>query len=305
MLAWLRAGPLTEDGAILSWTNATHPGYAYPEAAGLWLGLFAEEGTPGDAEHRVADALIKGMAPDGSVGRRGFAYPFDTAVALRGLLAFERAGGRISDFGALERMFGYIATSVAARSAVHPEIAEDRWSTRYNPHLLKLVIVCSEWHSRTGDARCRDVSAQLQRELQPKALEWLEGSTPRYSHSVCYATEAMIHLAKADQPGSREGAERAAEWLARIQDPSGGIPAWSQPGLEARLASDATAQAVGIWAAVDADGHAARIFRALSHLARVQDESGGIRYSERGADVNTWCTIFALDALRAVAKNRS
>lgn len=304
MLTWLRRAPVTDEGLILSWTNPSKAGYAYPEAAGLWLGLFSAEGAPGEIEHRVARALTRGVSADGSVGRRGIEYPFDTAVALRGLLAFERAGGRVEDPAVLDRMFGYLARSIAERRATVPEVPEDRWSTRYNPHLLKLVIVISDWSTRTSDPRCRDLTAQLHSELAPKALEWFrgpQGVAPRYSHAVCYATEAMVHLARAGVPGARDSAATAAEWLTAVQHESGGIPAFSGPGPEERLASDATAQAIGVWTAVDAARYAPNVTRALQHLARVQHDSGGIRYSETSNDVNTWCTIFAVDALNAVA----
>lgn len=305
MMAWLRSAPVTEEGLVLSWTNPVKAGYAYPEAAGLWLGRLSAEGTPpGELEHHVAQALLRGVSADGSVGRRGIEYPFDTAVALRGLLAFERAGARIADTATLDRMFDYIARSIVERRAVVPEVAEDRWSTRYNPHLLKLVIVVSEWSARTGDPRCPGLRQRLHDELAPKALEWFEGpagKTPRYSHAVCYATEAMLHLARAGTPSAREGALRAGEWLSAVQREGGAIPAWSGPGPEDRLASDATAQAIGIWAALDPERYAGNMKRAFEHLARVQHDSGGIRYSEASDDVNTWCTIFAVDALDAVA----
>jgi hypothetical protein len=233
------------------------------------------------------------------VGRRGFQYPFDTAVALRGLIAHERAGGRVEEPEALARMFGFIADSMAARRAVIPEVAEERWSTRFSPHLMKLVIVCSEWKARTGDARADAVFAALHRELLPRAIDWLDGAEPRYSHSVCYATEAMLHLAQSGVPGSAEGAAQAARWLSGIQTSEGGIPAWSLPGPETRLASDATAQAICIWDAVDRERYAGEIENAFSHLARMQHATGGIRYSEHRDDVNSWCTIFTMDALRA------
>lgn len=308
LLTWLRRAPVTDEGQVLSWMNPTKAGYPYPEAAGLWLGLFSTEGAPlGELEHRVARALVRGVSADGSVGRRGIEYPFDTAVALRGLLAFERAGGAIEDPAVLYRMFDYLARSIVERRAVLPDVPEDRWSTRYNPHLLKLVIVISDWSVRTSDPRCRDLIAQLHSELAPKALEWFrdpQGAPPRYAHAVCYATEAMLHLAGAGVPGAREGAARAAEWLVAVQHETGGIPAWSGPGPEERLASDATAQAIGIWTAVNATRYAPNVTRAFGHLARVQHDSGGIRYSETSSDVNTWCTIFAVDALNAAASRR-
>lgn len=46
MLDWL-AGPevVRDDGAVVSWHNPAHPGYPYPEAAGLVLSVLALQRT--------------------------------------------------------------------------------------------------------------------------------------------------------------------------------------------------------------------------------------------------------------------
>lgn len=303
MLSWLRQGPILEDGSVLSWVNPARPGYPYPEAAGLVLGLLSERGTPGELESRVARALTRVVSPDGAVGRRGLAYPFDTAVALRGLLAYERAGGSLSDPSVLDRMFGFIERCIATRVAVLPTQPGDRWSTGYNPHLLKLVIVSSEWQKRTSDPRAGLLSARLSETLEEGALCIFESpdGSPRYSHAACYAAEALVHLARGGSGKARAGAERAAAFFAALQGKDdGALPAWSRDGDERRRATDATAQAIGIWTFVDAAHFSENVARALEYLASVQHPSGGLRYAAGSDDVNTWCTVFGLDALKAV-----
>jgi len=54
MVAWLERDPLAPDGSVLSWVNPEHPGYAYPEAAGLLLGLLSDEGRLGPSTDRIA-----------------------------------------------------------------------------------------------------------------------------------------------------------------------------------------------------------------------------------------------------------
>ncbi len=299
MLAWLRRAPVLDDGGVLSWVNAAHPGYPYPEAAGLLLQRLCREASPADREHRIAERLSGDVSPRGGLGRGGFEYPFDTAVALRGLLAFERAGGS-PDPAVLERLFGFVAACIEERRAVVPGAPEPRWSTTWSPHLLKLVIVVTEWKRRTDDPRCEALAARLFDDLAPAALEWLgdpAGGPPRYVHAVCYAAEALVHESARGITGAQEGAARAAAWLAALQGERGALPAWSHPGVEPRLATDATAQAIGIWRAVDAARYAGNVERAWEHLAAVQNDAGGLAYAEGSGDVNTWCTVFALDAM--------
>jgi hypothetical protein len=300
MLSWLRHEPVRPDGEVLSWVNPSKPGYAYPEAAGLWLSLACEEGPPGELEARVARKLAACTSDSGGVGRGGIDYAFDTAVALRGLLAFEGAGGKLDDRSVLPRMFEFVAESVEARRAVLSGPQGERWSNSYAPHLLKLVFVIDAWREASQDRRCESLRSKLAEELVPKAFEWLAepiGETPRYVHAVCYAAEALLELSKDGVEGPRRGVESAASWFSSLQTQTGALPAWSGRGPEIRLASDATAQAVRLWLAIDRDHFAPNVARALEHLSSVQHASGGLLYDPTGDDVNTWCTVFAAQAL--------
>lgn len=96
---WLARAPLGDAGAVLSWVNPAHPGYPYPEIAGLWLRFAARQGAPSSAVDLVRERLRDDGA-SGLVGRAGLSYAFDTAAALGGLVATGAVGA------AERRMFG-------------------------------------------------------------------------------------------------------------------------------------------------------------------------------------------------------
>jgi len=298
MLSWLRRDVVTGDGSVLSWVNPARPGYAYPEAAGLVLHLLSRRDGVSDHEVRIARRLTACVSEAGGVGRAGIDYVFDTAVALRGLLAFERAGGSLPDEPAVERMFEFIVRLSEQGKAVWGGPEGDRWSNGYNPHLLKLVFAVDEWEARTSDPRCAALRARLVDTLLPLALSWLDEASrgvPHYVHALCYAAEALQHLSSRNSDAAR-GLDVALHVFGGLQR-SGALPAWSGQGPEDRLATDATAQAVRLWAATNRTAFAANIQAALAHLASVQHDSGGLTYTTGSDDVNTWCTVFGVQAV--------
>src|SRR6185436_14855278 len=94
----------------------------------------------------------------------------------------------------------------------------------------------------------------------------------------------------------------AAAWLGRVQVEEGGLRAWHDgtSGWGERHA-DVAAQAIRIWAAVDRRAYDAQIREGLRFLATLQSSEGGVRYHPSSDDVNTWCTLFALQATRWAA----
>ncbi len=307
MLAWLASSAVVmPDGGVRSWSNPAHPGYRYPEAAGLWLSLLAGR-APAERRDAVAHALARDAEPAGAVGRDGAAYLFDSAMALAGLLAHEAAGGALPDPALGERLFSSVARDLAARAAVRPagERERERWSGRYGCHHLKLAMVLGRRHARTGDPRCRALAAQLVDDLGPLGeggrFRIHERATVTYLHAACYAIEGLLavdHWWRGALPSVQPAIEACAAWLAGAQADHGGLPAWHDGERgHGDCRSDVAAQAVRIWAAVDRRGFARPIDRALRFLAAAQHASGGLRYHPGSDDVNTWSTIFAAQAI--------
>jgi hypothetical protein len=303
-LDWLQGEAVARsDGAVMSWVNPGHPGYPYPEIAGYLLSYLARHGRQTmDVRNRVADRLLDDMSTRGAVGRAGVEYVFDTAMVLAGVLAHRATGGVLPDRTMPHRLRDYIVATLSERRAFDGSApaAPDHWSVSYGCHLLKCVIALLGYHDDHPDPRTTAVVGQLLDEL----LELHDGERFRsnalthttYTHAHCYAVEGLLVLDGRGQHGLRPWIERSAEWLAKIQQPDGGVPSGHDGSAAIGAAhADCTAQAVRIWACVSAQRYARPIERGLEFLGSLSVD-GGIRYRVGSDDVNTWATIFGAQA---------
>jgi len=310
LAGWLAGGAVVaDDGAILAWSNPAHPGYPYPEAAGLVLGaLSAEPGTLA-LRDRVAARLARDVDARGTLGRAGARYAFDTCVCLAGLLAHERAGGALADPALPDRIGRAACAMLDARAPVEGPTASPagHWSVSYGSHLLKCAVALTALDERAGDARCAPTVGALVGALAPLGrggrFPTHADSAESYLHAALYALEGLACLHARGWPGLSPTLDAGAAWLASVQDGSGGLRAWHD-GARAwgPPRSDATAQAMRFWCWHDASRWAPSVARARAFLAGAQDGSGGLAYEPGSGDVNTWATAFALQALRWEAR---
>lgn len=297
MRRWLASAPVGPDGAVLSWVNERHPGHAYCEAAGLWLSHACDaSGGAATTEDtaRVAEWLASQVGPAGGVGRDGRVYAFDSAVALRGLLAWRRTTGSTLLDGSIRALHGFLARSIEDGVAVRPPTTGfPRWSERFAPHLLKVALALEAFSRAFGD-----LSRPLLDRLAERAGAWPVNGEPVYVHAFCYAIEGRLVLARLGIAKVADRVDEAFDRLATFQRADGGLPAYgtaTPDETEARC--DATAQAVRLWILSGASLHADRIRPALGFLARQQAAAGGLRYSPGCDDLNVWTTIFSAQAV--------
>lgn len=304
MLRWLTSSQVVaEDGRVWSWHNPSHPGYAYPEAGGLWLGLLARErDVDPDALERVA-GWLEDCERGGSVGRDGRHYLFDHAMVLAGRRTWHER--RSTSSRGLRPGLTTLLEDLDAGRATRPEARGSRWSERFGPHLLKLALPLRAWSDDEADARGA-LALLLDRLPVPTSEDRIitgPKGTPTYVHAHCYAAEGLWGLSESPLPSparshARAAATRAVAWLARIQRPDGGLPPWHDGDRGWGPApADVAAQAVRLWCGLDRRRFAAPIDRALAFLARLAAPAGGLRYHEDSEDLNTWATVFAVQAL--------
>jgi hypothetical protein len=293
------------NGAVRSWWNPDHPGYAYPEIAGYLLSLLAFEGLATvPIRDRIARRLVADMSADGGVGRGGTDFVFDSAMALTGLISHEAIGGTIPGPDAVDRLFGYVTRTLLDRRAYTGGDPGDdtHWSRSYGCHLLKTSIALMAYDARMPGVTVDPLLDRLRDDLTPlyDAGRFRTNATSEvsYLHAHCYAIEGLMAMEELD-PRCGELIDGGAAWLAGIQDPTGGIHAWHD-GKKAYgpLRSDATAQAVRIWSCVDRGAFTPAIDRALAFLASMTTPEGGLRYEPGSEDTNTWASIFGLQAIR-------
>ncbi len=331
LMGWLVESSLMASGEVLSWVNPEHPGYLYPEAAGLLLALLAQDIDEGPRMPRdraasqlaVCQRIFEALAADidarGAVGRGGVDYLFDSGIVLHGLLRLHDRLVEGIDDGALrvleaviDRVYNRVLRGVARRRAVSPAPGESpRWSEAWGCHLLKLALPLAAYARIFGDDDGRPAASirRLVGDLIPLAAGGrfvvYGGDDRTYVHACCYAAEGLLAVDPAIDPQARPQAVATATWLATIQRADGSMLAWHD-GERAYgpQRADIVAQSVRLWAAVDRRRFAPSIARGLGHLAGLQSASGGLRYGPESDDVNTWATIFAAQAIAWVEGDR-
>jgi len=308
---WLLGPAVVDgDGQVRSWANPDHPGYRYPEAAGLLLSLHAVDGHPwpqgGDATiERIATTLLHTAEAD-ALGRDGARYLFDEGIALAGLVRYARRGGNVPR-ERIEALQARFVARLRRREVVAPQ-QPARWSTTLGPHMLKLAVTVGAWPDVTPQLRRVLVDLWVDLAAHCDAGRFVtaghpDGGRRTYLHAHCYAVEGALRLGVGDlltaddSRHSRRLAQAGATWLATVQRPGGGFPAWHDGvngwGPEP---ADVAAQAVRLWTLIDRDHYATSIERAQGFLARLTAPSGALRYHGDSRDENTWATIFAVQA---------
>ncbi len=94
---WSRTIWKVPDGHCVSWWNPLHPGYPYPEISGLLLQLLADIDAAPTRRRELAAALLADLDAGQGIRRGEHAYTFDTAMAVRGLLADGHQNERTED----------------------------------------------------------------------------------------------------------------------------------------------------------------------------------------------------------------
>ncbi len=326
LLVWLIESAMTDDGAVLSWVNPEHPGYRYPEAAGLLLALFAQEidgGSPVMGPRalmqrghclRIFASLCDDIDDRGALGRGGVAYLFDSGIVLHAFLRLrdrlhERAddGERARVEAAIDRVYKSVLRAISSRLPTSADPLADpsatpRWSESWGCHLLKLALPLSAYARAYGEPRPVAAIRRLLSDMMPLAdggrFVVHRRSRRTYVHACCYAAEGLLAIDPSIDPKARRSAVTTATWLATIQRTDGSMPAWHD-GIrgEGPYPSDVVAQCVRLWVAIDRRRFATEIARGLTRLAALQSPSGGLRYTDRSQDINTWATIFAAQAV--------
>ncbi len=305
-IEWLQSAHVVRsDGRVMSWVNPERPGYPYPEIAGYLLSFLSWEGSSTvETRDRIASGLAADVSAGGGVGRWGIDYAFDSAMALTGLLRHEHVGGGLPEPALADRLYEFVVRCVAGRSAYTGDSDTDpsHWSVSYGCHLLKLAIALTEYEASRALPSPSDCVRQLVEDLVPLYDEGRfrvnDLSRETYTHAHCYAVEGLLTLDRRGMGEFRPLIEGAADWLARVQFDDGGLPSRHDGRIAIGPAhTDCTAQAVRIWSLVDGQRYSTEIGRAATFLREMEKE-GAFRYRPDCDDMNTWATMFAVQALR-------
>ena len=334
LVPWLVSADLdAPDGHCLSWWNPGQTGFAYPEVSGLLLHLLALAGVAPARRERLRRALLREYDTAGAISRGAQSYTFDTAMALRGVLAHAGAAARAGAAGegapgevpggagdvpgydaAAERAVrGWTSLLIKAAEQGDPAAGsgqpgsptkDTRWSMAFGAHQAKVCGALLDAGRLLGplpgldDAVASSAGAALDVQDDDGRFRIHAASPMTYAHSHCYAVEGLLMLAAAGPGGTPGEVLAGAEWLAAAQQPDGSIRAWHDCGAASGPPrADATAQALRIWVLVDRDRFADAAARARAFLARLRVPPLGLRYEPGSDDVNAAATIFAAQAI--------
>jgi hypothetical protein len=308
-LTWLTEYAVTEDGGVLSWCNNRHPGYVYSEVGGYLLSLLSLEASFRASQSVIAERLIHDLRANGSAGRAGTSYLFDTGMVLRGLLLVRKqACSRNGTHSDLDAAFSFVTTHIRRREAVqgrHPSTFDAaRWSSCFGPHQLKVAQATLAYHEQFDEPRAWDATERL----LENALSYYASGTFRafpgrpdcILHSHCYALEGLLSLRASDlwDRGFNDIVLAGAGWLADVQNSAGGFPEWHDGERSwGRSRADVAAQALRIWLIVAPQRFEKPIARALGFLQSLRAPSGALRFTPQSGDENTWATIFLAQVL--------
>lgn len=325
-LNFLAMSPIVNSqGEVLSWLNTDHPGYVYPEIMGYYLTFGSTYLATGVATdplahfltqrvHQVAQRLQTIVSPVGGIGKSGYLYLFDTAIAVTGLLAYHNQIKGDIDESVVLRMVGFMERAVTQQHAVFKTngdraILSPHWSTVFGSSMVKCAIA----FNRVADWTGQDHYHQLGRDCITSVIAnyCRDGAFPVcpqsdlvYTHAHCYALEGLLdlHTYGAD---TMADLRIGADWLEQWQNRDGSLLNWNRvgnrPGVEGPVNSlkigDATAQALRIWIAVDGDRYQRAIRRGFRFLQRLAATHHGFYYGLGSRDVNAWVTLFTAQAL--------
>ncbi len=317
-----------EQGGIAGWLDRDGtPEFVYPEIAGYYLTILAwlASGSGSSPQHvsvaRVRahrtvawiSKLMSGFGPpptrrylsDGPADWRNDAvFSFDLAMVARGMSAWRST---CPNAKTLDRLGGWLqhissgAPIMVSHEQVGANTLPQRWSTRPGAHHLKAAAAV---------LRVDNAPESLTDNANRTILHWasvlLTGDWPcRELHALCYGIEGLLI---ADTGDSLDQAALAFTRLMQLQSADGTLTEMVDGGV---VRSDVLAQALRIGLLLRGRGYLAgpdwgdrldALADALKGFVRVD---GGVLFARDQTIANTWCAMFAQQALYLYTRRHS
>ena len=324
-------------GGFHSWYDGQGYPYVYPEITGygittlLYLNqlnldkIFTER-----AELAASWLVNQAIHPCGGVRgydwRKGFVYTFDTGMVLFGIAhlynetrkeKYIECARRLGDF-----LLGMQKSDGGFYAYFDPKKQEkvdipDRWSKQAGAYHAKLALGLLKLFEITGDKRYKEGTYKLGEYAltlqQPdgRFVTFKKGGGT-HIHPHCYAAEGLLFAGRyLSEPEFEEAARKATEWSFGNQMENGGVPSVYYLGkrVERLERVDGLAQVLRLGLLTLDDSYRDRLAKLAERLSSFQNQSGdaaqrgGFRYGSDGEGnrpdcVNSWCTMFALQALK-------
>lgn len=310
-----------KDGAVYSWINAQHEGYIYPEIVGYSIKLFSYlysiEKNSKFKELAVssADYISSILSKNGSVSRSGIEYVFDTGICLSGMLSLDKNNLlKENHKKSVDAMAQFIRSSLSKKIPSFrdrkPFIDNSNWSLSYGALFIKTAISLIEYGEYSHNLEYLNFAENLVKEIIGKTFRGDHFSINEfhnwtYTHPHCYATEGLCFLYLKGHKQYSKIIEKSAQWLSSIQNNDGSVNNWHyRDNVIKEKQGDATAQAARIWLFQDKTKYKENINKAILFLKTLQSSEGGLYYNNNSKDINSWVSMFALQALYWNINNR-
>lgn len=286
-LSWLLEGPAREpDGGVRSWANPSRPGFLYLEAAGLLLSLHAEAlGREADETVRAdGDAIARwllGRLQAGVVIHRQTRYAFDTAIVVAALDRWGRVAGASDGLQeAVTRGRSFLASCLRRGHGQTGAPDDGHWSRAFGPHLLKLAVALND-DALLDAARHRLVSTCW----DGRRFRIHDRSDSWYPHAHAYALEGLLAM-------------RARGVSIDLSVVDAGLATLRDALRDSDTPTDVAAQLVRLGLLRGWQPEDEGLTTAWERLRERRHPGGGLVYRAGSSDVNTWATIFTVQALR-------
>ena len=313
-----------QQGGVAGWLDPDgRPEFVYPEIAGYYLTALAwlASGAASSPQH-VALARVRAQKTAQWIGdlmssftapptrlylsgapsdwRNDAVFSFDLAMAARGVAMTGHGVGR-PQRRTLARLCGWLdrispgAGIMRSHEALDGSTLPGRWSTRPGPHHLKAAAAV---------AQLADAPKSLSDMANRTSVHWasvlLTYDWPcNQLHALCYGLEGML-IADTGDGDLLDQAALAFARLMELQSPDGTLPETVEGGV---VRSDVLAQALRIGLLLRGRGYLvgpdwADRLDALAHaLMGFVRVDGGVLFARDQVIANTWCAMFAHQAL--------
>ena len=246
-------------------------------------------------------------------------FSFDTGMVLNGMInlhgvtsekRFLETAGILAEFliKNMQNRDGSLSAVYNAKKKTKIVLKDNKWSSQSGPFHAKVSMGLADLFEITGNTRYKNAAIKIceyaltrQNESGRFITDNESGTTNLHPH--CYAAEGLLYAGRCfDIPDFIKSSGKAAEWIFSHISPRG-INELYDPHTNAfndLRRSDVLAQALrlGLLHSFDQGIEDLRAVL-LEHQDNSDDKRrrGGFYYSLDRQDINSWCTMFAVQAL--------
>ncbi len=315
MEKWITSKIHDKNGGIYSWQRGNEKGYLYDEITGYGIKLYTylhsvfKDPKYLEMAQKSIDYINSQIYNSGGgVSREGIYYVFDSSICLSGILSYYdyTTDNKHMKKMMTKNLLNFIYYSLLYKKpidlngATYTDLNLNHWSLSYGSHLLKCSVALSQSSNiftnekerldKMIDRLCIDVLHNFHN----GHFHTNSNSQEVYTHSHCYATEGLIYL---NRPEHLDIIKESAEWLASVQNIDGSLYNRYFSTKSQEEVADITAQAIRIWLWTDREGFNCNIEKGFSFLRSLQSSEGGIYYGPGSKDINSWVTMFTMNAM--------